>query len=131
GHSSAATLALLVAADDQRVKACAAFAPVTDVEARVGRPAIAQFAGAVPGFDEFMKSSSPRSHLAELKCPVFLFHAKDDTNVPIGESARFAADLKRTNPRVTFVEVPRGGHYDSMIREGIPKAIEWFGKLGG
>ena len=49
----------------------------------------------------------------------------------LGESARFAADLKRTNPRVTFVEVPRGGHYDSMIREGIPKAIEWFGKLRG
>ena len=45
------------------------------------------------------------------------------------ESARFAESLKRTNPQVTYVEVPRGGHYDSMIRDGIPKAIEWLGKL--
>ena len=52
---------------------------------------------------------------------MFLFHAKDDTNVRVGESAGFVADLKRTNSRVTFVEVQRGGHYDAMIREGIPR----------
>jgi dienelactone hydrolase len=131
GHSSAATLALLVAAAEPRIKACAAFAPVTDVETRIGKRIITPLAAAVPGFEEFIKSSSPKTHAAELKCPVFLFHARDDTTVPIGESTRFAADLKRTNPRVTFVEVPKGGHYDSMIRAGIPKAIEWFRTLPG
>ncbi len=131
GHSSAATLALLVASDDPRVKACAAFAPVTDVEKRIGKGTINNLSGSIPGFAEFMKSSSPRTHIESLKCPVFLFHAKDDTNVPVSETAGFAEDLKRTNPRVTFVQVPKGGHYDPMIREGIPKAIEWFRKLGG
>ena len=71
-----------------------------------------------------MKSSSPRSHLAALKCPVFLFHAKDDTNVPIGESARFAADLKRTNPRVTFVEVPHYAHVWPLWRQNLAEVAQ-------
>jgi pimeloyl-ACP methyl ester carboxylesterase len=131
GHSSAATLSLLVASDDQRIKGCAAFAPVTDVEGRIGRTAIVELSGSIPDYEAFMKASSPRSHLGDLKCPVFLFHAKDDTTVPLSETSRFATDLKRTNRLVTFVEVPKGGHYTSMVSEGIPKAIEWFRKLGG
>ena len=131
GHSSAATLTLLVAADDDRVKACAAFAPVTDVEKRVGRQAIGGLARDIPGYPEFIKASSPQTHVEDLKCPTFLFHATDDSNVPVSETARFAEKLKRTNPRVTFVEVPTGEHYDSMIREGIPRAIKWFRGLRG
>src|SRR6185369_9853980 len=38
GHSSAGTLALLVASHDQRIKGCAAFAPVTDVPKRIAAP---------------------------------------------------------------------------------------------
>jgi fermentation-respiration switch protein FrsA (DUF1100 family) len=49
-----------------------------------------------------------------------------DANVPVRDSTDFAALLRKTNPHVTLVTTPRGGHYDSMIREGIPKAIAWF-----
>jgi dipeptidyl aminopeptidase/acylaminoacyl peptidase len=61
-----------------------------------------------------------------LKCPVFLFHTEDDQNVPIRQSTDFAALLEKTNPQVTLVTTPHGGHYNSMIREGIPRGIEWF-----
>jgi hypothetical protein len=60
---------------------------------------------------------------------VFLFHARDDTNVPARQSEHFAATLKHTNPHVTLVLTATGGHYDSMIREGIPKGIEWLRQL--
>ncbi len=130
GHSSAATLALLVAEHEPRIKACAAFAPVTDVEKRLA-PAIAQLDSALPGYREFLRFSSPRTHAGKLKCPVFLFHAEDDRNVPVRDSTDFAALLKPTNPHVTLVTTRQGGHYESMVREGLPKAIAWFKRLPG
>jgi dipeptidyl aminopeptidase/acylaminoacyl peptidase len=125
GHSSAATLALLVAAQEPRVKACAAYAPVTDVVRRV-QPDLASMNRAIPGFADFVKDSSPRTHIARLTGPVFLFHAQDDSNVPIAETTAFANELKKSNSRVTFVRARSGNHCDSMIAEGIPKAIEWM-----
>ena len=64
-----------------------------------------------------------------MKCPVFLFHAKDDNDIPLRESTEFAALVKQTNPKVTLVTAARGGHHTSMIQEGIPKAIDWLQKL--
>ena len=128
GHSSAATLALLVAAHEPRIKACAAYAPATDVEARLA-PTIPALDGALPGYRDFLHFSSPKTHVDKLKCPVFLFHAADDGNIPLQQTTAFAALLKKTNPNVTLVTTPNGGHYDSMIREGIPKGITWFQQL--
>jgi dipeptidyl aminopeptidase/acylaminoacyl peptidase len=109
GHSSAATLSLLVAENEPRVKACVAFAPVTDVRNRLDTQVVAGLSRAVPGFREFVVRSSPITHVARLRCPLFLFHARDDTNVPIRESIALAAALRNTNPHVTFVSVPKGG----------------------
>jgi dipeptidyl aminopeptidase/acylaminoacyl peptidase len=128
GHSSAATLALLVAEHEPRIKACAAFAPVTDVEARLARVA-PRLDRALPGYREFLQNSSPKTHAENLKCPVFLFHAEDDENVPANQCTDFAAQLKKANPHVTLASTPTGGHYDSMIREGMPKAIAWFRQM--
>jgi dipeptidyl aminopeptidase/acylaminoacyl peptidase len=128
GHSSAATLALLVAEHDARIKACAAYAPCTDVEARLA-PGLADLNRALPGYGEFIRFSSPKTHADKLKCPVFLFHAKDDTNVPVSQTTDFAAQVKKSNPNVTLVVVPRGGHYESMLDEGIPKGIAWLKQM--
>jgi dipeptidyl aminopeptidase/acylaminoacyl peptidase len=125
GHSSAATLALLVAEHEPRIKACAAYASCTDVEARLAK-AIPWLDGGLPGYAEFLRFSSPKTHAERLKCPVFLFHAQDDRNTLVGNATDFAALLKKSNPHVTLVITPNGGHYNSMIREGIPKGIEWF-----
>lgn len=127
GHSSAATLALLTAEHEPRIRACAAFAPVTDVESHLAQ-AIPSLEKALPGTKDFLHFSSPKTHADKLKCPVLLFHAQDDGTVPIRHSTEFAANLKSTNPDVTLITTAKGGHYNSMLREGIPKAIAWFQK---
>ena len=129
GHSSAATLSLQVAEHEPRVKACIAYAPVTNVIERTPAQAVDALARVVPGFREFLTDYSPHTHMDRLRCPVFLFHAEDDSNVPIRQSADFAARLKTTNPRVTFVRARSGDHYNSMIGEGIPQAIRWLKQL--
>src|SRR5262249_45759290 len=127
GHSSAATLALLEAEHEPRIKACVAYAPVTDVESHLGQ-AIPGLERAVPGIKNFIQFSSPKTHADKLKCRVFLFHAQDDGTVPIRHSTDFAAHVKGTNQDVTLITTAKGGHYISMLREGIPKAITWLQK---
>lgn len=127
GHSSAATLALLVAEHEPRIKGCVAYCGVSDVEARVA-PAIAALDRALPGYREFLRFSSPKTHVEKLMCPVFLFHAQDDDNVPVAQTTNFAKLLKKTNADVTLDTSARGGHYESMINTGIPKGIDWMRK---
>src|SRR5207249_6308279 len=77
------------------------------------------------------KPSSPLTHVQRITCPVFLFHASDDSNVPVAESQRFAQLLRSTSKSVEYVEVLAGNHYDSMIQQGIPRAIPWLKQLAG
>jgi dipeptidyl aminopeptidase/acylaminoacyl peptidase len=127
GHSSAATLALLVAEHEPRIKGCVSYCGVSDVEARVA-PAIPALDRAIPGYRDFIRFSSPKTPVEKLKCPVFLFHAQDDATVPVSQTTTFAALLKRTNANVTVDTSARGGHYQSMIDAGIPRGIAWMKK---
>jgi dienelactone hydrolase len=129
GHSSAATLALQFAEREPRLAGCIAYAPATNFQQRLPAQAVQALNQAVPGFQQFIMDYSPDAHTDQLRCPVFLFHAEDDTNVPITQTADFAAKLKQTNANTTFVRGRQGDHYDSMIREGIPQAIRWLQQL--
>lgn len=132
GHSSAAVLALLFGEHEPRLKACLAYAPASDVEQRladVTRDPRAE--RLLPGVGSFARRSSPRTHMAEMKCPVFMFHAVNDSNEPIGTSTRFANDLQKLGKKAWLEMGPRGDHYDSMIQEGIPKGIAWMKALPG
>ena len=128
GHSSAATLALLVAEREPRVKACVAYAPVADIEARLGPQFVKRLSG-VRGFVEFIRENSPLTHASQLSCPLFIFGADDDNVVQPSQPALFAAAVAKVNRAVTYVRVPTGGHYDSMIKEGVPRAIKWLQEL--
>jgi dipeptidyl aminopeptidase/acylaminoacyl peptidase len=129
GHSSAATISLVVAASDPRIKGCIAFAPVCNVPAHLGKELIRDITPASPGFDRFVQRASPHQVAPNLRCPVFLFRADDDSNVSPAEISQFAATLAKTNSRVTLARVATGNHYDSMIRQGIPQALRWLGSL--
>lgn len=130
GHSSAATLALLLAADDERIRAVAAFAPVTNVVSHLPQTARDRLEQAMPGYGDFLRDSSPIEHAAALATkPVFLFHALDDRVVSPEESARLFAAMANRNPASVRVVVQSGGHYGSMIRDGVPRAIDWFDHL--
>jgi pimeloyl-ACP methyl ester carboxylesterase len=116
GHSSAGTLALQLAAADPRVKACVAFAPVVDTEERTGAD-----------ISDTVAKLSPSATTANLKCPVLLFVANDDENV--APETIYGSELAKSNPAVKVVTAASGGHYDSMISEGIPAAITWLKEL--
>lgn len=125
GHSSAAMMSLLFAEHEPRVRGCVAFAPVVDVATHCA-PLIQQIEGTLTGVREFAVQTSPQAFDAQLNCPVFLFHALDDSTVPAKASTDFAERLKRLGKNVTLVTVPNGEHYDSMIQDGLPKAVEWL-----
>jgi dipeptidyl aminopeptidase/acylaminoacyl peptidase len=121
GHSSAATIALALAENDSRVKACLAYAPIIDVPARLGSD-LAGLEAEVPGLTERLVRFSPLGRPGGLKAPTFLFHAQDDDNAPRAPIAAFA----KGRANVEFAEVPEGGHYDSMMREGVPGGLAFL-----
>lgn len=130
GHSSAATAALLVAAHDPRIKGCAAFAPAIDLVAIFPpnvRPTIERLA---PGVSELFTRYNPRVVENQINCPLFLFYADDDARFS-GQVKEMADRLKGQGKNVTLLAAPSGGHYQSMIEEGIPNAISWFRSLSG
>ena len=63
---------------------------------------------------------------AKLACPLLLFHARDDSNVPVQESIDCADRLKALGKPVTLEVVPTGDHYRGMLAQGIPRAIAWL-----
>ena len=128
GHSSAATLVLLLAATDDRVRAVIAHAPVTDVEGRFAE-AIPDFEMAIPSYGTFLRQISPIQHAGELaQKPVFLFHALDDRAVAPRESEALFEAMQPRHPHTRRVTT-RGDHYQPMLDEGIPQAIEWLATL--
>jgi dienelactone hydrolase len=181
GHSSAGTASLLAAAHEPRLAGAVAYAPAADIPKRMegAEEVPAMLSGLLfPRLNEFLTQSSPMTHAAAIKCPVFLYHAKDDDVVPFVDSERFVAALKTANKDVTFVagepgaaaaaeqaadaaggEAPAddaaaasegetdeeysdeeyedyedygfGVHHDSMIKEGMPKGIEWIKSRAG
>ena len=124
GHSSAGTLAVLFAENEPRLRSSVAFAPALDLAKRFGPQAVAEFIKG--GIGDLVGRYSPRNNEANLRCPLFLFHARDDSNVPVVDSEAFARRAKAKGKSVTLDLVPVGDHYDSMIQEGIPHAIAWL-----
>jgi len=130
GHSSAGAHALLMTSQDPRIKACVAFAPVSEIANRMNQKTIAELENYIKGYRNFIKWESPDSHLSELKCPVFIFQAKDDPIVSVSMNEDFAKKLSKANKQVTLQLVEKGGHFDPMIQQGIPAAIKWLKGMG-
>lgn len=129
GHSSAGTLSLMLASQESRVAGCIAFAPSYSPEKRmadlINDPSSSLL---FPGVAKFLKWYSPMNHIGDFSCPLFIFHAADDGNVPVSDARQFTQKLKAAGANVTYREVARGGHYQPMIQDGIPSAIKWIDK---
>jgi acetyl esterase/lipase len=127
GHSSAADIALNLARGDSRIRACCAYAPVTDVESWWRDAEMERY---IPGYTVFATSRSPLKHVDGFKCPVYLFHADDDSMVPLDDNVNFSAAMKAAGKHITFDRVATGDHYQSMIDEGVPRGIKYMISLG-
>jgi dipeptidyl aminopeptidase/acylaminoacyl peptidase len=128
GHSSAATLALLVAENEPRIAACVAYAPVVDIPEAFPKASHQAIAALVPGSDQFFTRFNPRVGESNIGCPLFLFVALDDRNAQ--QVRDFAGRLQGMGKSVTLETVPRGGHYKPMVETGIPRAIRWLASFG-
>ncbi len=124
GHSSAATFALLFAEHTHFVKGCVAYAPVVDVAARVDVARAARIRRF--GLGDVFTRFSPRAGESRLSCPVFLFHSRADEDVPFEQTEAFAERLRSLDKPVALELVDEGDHYDSMIKQGIPRGVAWL-----
>lgn len=121
GHSSAATIALQLARAEPRVKACVAYAPCVDTVEWL-KSDLSELEDDAPGFRNFAESSSLLQNSSEWTKPCFLFVAADDGVI----DPRAVREFARRSPGIELFEVPSGNHYDSMIVEGIPMALDWL-----
>jgi dienelactone hydrolase len=127
GHSSAGTLSLLLAAHLPDLAGAAAYAPACDVAAFHKDLLDEPFSGLLlPGARVFVKRSSPTTHAARIKVPVFVFGARDDDKVTSEEWRNFGRAVTDAGGQAEIKTVATGGHYQSMIDEGIPAGIEWI-----
>ncbi len=123
-------MALLLAENDARIKACAAFSPRSDTTGNFSAMARTVIGQVIPAAAEILTTYNPAQHAGAMKCPVLLFQAKDDPIIPVSETQAFASALQSAGKEVTVEWVPAGGHYDPMIRDGIPRAIAFFAAHG-
>jgi acetyl esterase/lipase len=128
GHSSAATVALLVAENEPRIAGCVGFAPAVDVKKNFPPQAQQAVLQLVPGADQFFTRFNPIANESKIACPLFLFYAEDDARFA-SQVRELGARLQAAGKQVTVSSVASGGHYDSMIQEGVPRAIEWLKSL--
>lgn len=129
GHSSAGTLSLLFAEHvPDQLRGCLAYAPSVDLE-KSFQPHIAEIKPILSGVEDFIKKTSPQTHISDLTCPVFLFHTPDDPVTSYANAKKFADQLKLQGTEVEFVTGSGADHFQPMVDEGIPKGIEWMKKI--
>jgi dienelactone hydrolase len=124
GHSSAATFALVFAEHSRDLKGCVAYAPDVDIAAHLDAARLdgLRRRGLGPLFTRF----SPRDGEGDLSCPVYLFHARDDDQLPSAATAAFADRLRGMGKAVTFDLADGSNHYETMIRDGLPRGVAWL-----
>ena len=127
GHSSAGTLSLLFAEHYPQIKGCLAYAASVDLKKSMA-DFLPEIKPLIPDVEEFLRLSSPQTHIKNLKCPVFIFHSRGDQVTSFQNSYQFASQLTAQGTNVEFVAGDGSDHYQTMIDEGLPKGIEWIKK---
>lgn len=125
GHSSAATLALTLCARLEHLRGCVAYAPEVDLISSRG-DAINILDRYIPGERAFMTSISPIEIVDQIRSPVMIFNARDDDVVAVADIDAYAQKAAQVHVTLNRVVVDRGGHYQSMIDQGIPAGIAWM-----
>ncbi len=126
GHSSAGLIALNLARRSRNFAGCIAYAAPTNLENEVDPDLAEALQKYIPGFRKFVIENSPVRNAAQINCPVFFFNALDDSRVPPQSVAVYLKTLKAAGKPLNHLQVETGGHYNSMIEQGIPAGIEWI-----
>jgi dienelactone hydrolase len=132
GHSMSGSLALRLAAHDDRITGCVAYAPEIDLSPywNDGRE---QALNDQLGDDEavaFLDHYSPFIQEEQIQCDLFLFHARDDELVEFHVTQSYAERMAELPGReLEFHIANSGGHSDAMRDEGIPAGVQFLRKI--
>ncbi len=126
GFGSAGTLALLMAAHDSEIAACAVGEPVT--MRGVTRSEQKYEEMLAPGARQFLRDHSPDSLTENFNCPVFIYLGNTTGAGSAGDSKAFAAALAE---RGGLVESQVGGTGAVRRDHGLAARVEWLANLAG
>ena len=129
GHSSAGTVALVLAASDSRVKGAVAYAPAVNLRSFLGLDLVRTIGKSIPKAEPFLDYGSPDRRVADFTSPIMLFAARDDNTISPQRVIDFANAMKDAGKTAELLVVERGGHYDAMMRDGIPAGVAWLKKI--
>lgn len=129
GHGSAANVALLLAAKDERIRAVVAFSPLDDVIARIGDASIDAMNTAVDGYRAFLARTQPLAVAEKIKARVVIFHPADDPIAPAAATHALAEKLKASGNEPHLIEPRTGGHVEGMLSSGLKDAADWISEL--
>ena len=116
GHSSAADVALDLAAEDPRRSRCGCLRPGHGHRCPLWRQDVDP-RSSDSGRGSISVRLVPIHRVNDFSCPVLVFHADDDTNVPTAETR--LSPMPWEGRQSDHVQTRAGGgHYDSMIHEG-------------
>jgi dipeptidyl aminopeptidase/acylaminoacyl peptidase len=127
GFSLGGQVALLAAARSSRIKAVAAYYPVTDIQGwreTTSHSAIRDYY--IP--QVCRESQSPVNVASKITVPVLLVHGDRDTRVPTEQSVRMEEALRKANQNVELLLVPGAGHGFTISQgeEAWASVLEFF-----
>lgn len=130
GEGPAATLALLLAQADGRVRAVVAFDPVTDMAAYAQSEEMGFLFHLRPQLKDFLLARSPGTGLDRLRCPVLLYH---DTFSHAGNFSSlevFYMHCLRYQKDVAMVDTLDVDPVHAGLGLRTSRALAWFKKNG-
>lgn len=128
GSESGATVSLLLAAHEPRIRGCLASAPCTDVELKVDEY-LQQWnvESQLPGVTQFARDSSPGMYVSFFRNPVYICLPKTNPYEPVTQTRLFVSELEEAGNPVKLVLGTRGAvRAKASLVEEFPRAMAWF-----
>jgi acetyl esterase/lipase len=74
------------------------------------------------------KDVSPITHVAKDNPPTLIIHGDKDLLVPLQQAEEMTAKMKEAGATVELIVKKGGGHDAVIVKENMPKVVEWFDK---
>ncbi len=78
--------------------------------------------------EEIGRDISPINHVSKTNPPTLIVHGDSDALVPLQQSEAMAAKMKEAGATCELIVKKGGAHDGVLIKEYLPRAIEWFDK---
>ncbi|MCG8653670.1 MAG: prolyl oligopeptidase family serine peptidase, partial [Pirellulales bacterium] len=129
GHSSAGRQALLWAAHEPRIKACATIAPEVSLPYPQREQLIAELDFMPDSFAESLSTFMPASYPKRLRNPIRIIHGSRDRVVPVQASRKLVQTLQQQGTDIKL-KVVDANHFDVMDK-ALPETIAWLRRQAG